>query len=252
MNAINESTGLAKFEYSRLFSRERVLTSLAGRLTKSRRVLWYLETLVLSARYFQRISSSDFGSDRYGIRFSHREKLWQDAVVPYLAARTSKIQVAEFGVAYGRATAWWHQNLDNISRWDGFDTFEGLPTPWTRGGVTVMNQGVFAPTDSADPFPHIKGATNITWHKGLIRDTISELSRSEGSTLFVLIDVDLLEPTRDILQWMEVNGRPGDCIYFDEAFDPFNEGLALNESISRGFKFEVLGYTGSALCIVLV
>ena len=120
-----------------------------------------------------------------------------------------------------------------------------------RSGVTVMNQGVFAPADSAEPYPRIEGATNITWHKGLIGETISELVRLESSILFVLIDVDLLEPTRDVLRWMEVNGRPGDCIYFDEAFDPFNEGLALNESISRGFKFQVLGYTGSALCIVL-
>ena len=178
--------------------------------------------------------------------------MWSRAVVPYLSGLDSSISVAEFGVASGRATSWWHQNLKNIEHWDGFDTFEGLPTPWTRGGVTVMDQGVFAPEDSTSPFPQIEGARSITWHKGLINDTISELSRTRNLPMFVLIDVDLLEPTRDVLQWMEVNGKPGDCIYFDEAFDPFNEGLALNESMSRGFKFEVLGYTGSALCIVLV
>ena len=249
--AMKNQTGLTTFKNPNAKMREKILSMLSRYLMNSRRVLWYTETIVLSARYFQRINGGSFGLDGPGVRYSNREEMWSKAVIPYLSKLPTRIQVAEFGVASGRATTWWHQNLENISRWDGFDTFEGLPTPWERAGVTVMNQGVFAPEDASSPFPVIPGAENLTWHKGLINQTISELKRSQDSTLFVLIDVDLLEPTRDVLVWMEQNGKAGDCIYFDEAFDPFNEGLALNESIARGFKFRVLGYTGSSLSIVL-
>ena len=247
---MNTSTGLTSFKNPNAKLREKILSMLSRYLMNSRRVLWYAETVVLSARYFQRINGDSFGLDGPGVRYSNREEMWLKAVLPYLSKRSTKIQVAEFGVASGRATTWWHHHLEKIHRWDGFDTFEGLPAPWKRAGVTVMNQGVFAPQDASSPFPVISGAKSLTWHKGLINETISELMRSEDSTLFVLIDVDLLEPTRDVLEWMEQNGKTGDCIYFDEAFDPFNEGLALNESIARGLKFRVLGYTGSALSIV--
>lgn len=54
-----------------------------------------------------------------------------------------------------------------------------------------------------------------------------------------------------ILEWLMIHGRLGDCVYFDEAFDPFNEGLALSEAMGTGFNFRVLGYTGSSLAVVL-
>lgn len=207
---------------------------------------------MLSARFFQRLSNSHGQAVIAKSRFTYREKMWSGAVIPYLTQDKKEIHVAEFGVATGKATRWWHQNLPQISRWEGFDTFEGLPEPWRRGGVTVMEEGVFAPDDPASPYPHVPGNPNITWHKGLISDTISALTRSDSELMFVLIDVDLLEPTRDVLNWMLKNGRPGDCIYFDEAFDPFNEGLALSEAEDRGLKYRVIGYTGSSLAIVLI
>ena len=247
-----KSTGLVQFKHSHEERRESILTSLSGFLQRRPKVLWYVETLALSARYFQRVTASQFGVGEVKPRYSHREKLWTEAVIPHLTSSGRRVHVAEFGVATGKATVWWHNNLPSIERWDGFDTFEGLPEPWTRGGVTVMNQGVFAPIDPDSPFPKIPGKTNLAWHKGLICDTIAQLSRSDDEVLLVLIDVDLLEPTRDVLEWLMDNGRPGDCVYFDEAFDPFNEGLALSEAIEKGFKFRVLGYTGSSLAVVLV
>ena len=251
MSKKSASTGLKKFKYSNKISRERFLTLIANVLTKNKHILWYLETMVLSARYFQKVRQENFGGNEQKIRYSHREKLWVDAVIPYLSRNNKKLHVAEFGVASGRATQWWHNNLPHIDLWEGFDTFEGLPEPWTRGGVTVMNQGVFAPSDASNPYPKVEGSKNLIWHKGLIDQTIQKLNRTNDELLFVLVDVDLLEPTRDILNWMLLNGQAGDCIYFDEAFDPFNEGLALTEAIEKGLQFRVLGFTGSTLAIVL-
>jgi hypothetical protein len=244
-------TGLRVYQTRNSKLRERIQTILAHRLMKLKKPLWYLETLVLSARYFQRINQFASIENKKKTMFLDREALWNKAVIPYLNCTLKPIHVAEFGVAWGKATQWWHDNMKNISRWDGFDTFEGLPTPWMRAGVNVMNQGVFAPKDLKQPFPQIDGAKNIIWHKGLIGNTINMLERNANDTLLVLIDVDLLEPTRDVLKWMLANGATGDCVYFDEAFDPFNEGLALSEAVSNGLQFNVLGFTGSALAIVL-
>ena len=251
MSRNQKNNGLVKYEFSRIIPREAILFTLSSVLMKSRKTLWYLETLVLSARYFQKLRDPRFVHRTKNDRFISREKLWKESVIPYLESRKGKIHVAEFGVASGRATQWWHDHLANISIWDGFDTFEGLPDAWTRGDVIVMNKGVFAPKDVQNPYPIVLNTKVIKWHRGLINETIVELERNAGDDMFILIDVDLLEPARDVLRWTLTNGRKGDCIYFDEAFDPFNEGLALSEAMNNGLSFEVLGYTGSALAIVL-
>jgi hypothetical protein len=91
----------------------------------------------------------------------------------------------------------------------------------------------------------------FTWHKGLIEDTLPAFKRPDAP-LFVLIDTDLLEPAAVILDWLNVNGRPGDLVYFDEAFDPWNEGLALRRAIDKGLNVRAIGHTGSSLLAELV
>ncbi len=94
------------------------------------------------------------------------------------------------------------------------------------------------------PFP-------LIWHKGRIEATLPALERPVGK-LFVLIDVDLLDPAISILDWLTDNGRPGDLVYFDEVSDPFNEGLALRKSLETGLALHALGHTGSALLAELI
>jgi hypothetical protein len=81
---------------------------------------------------------------------------------------------------------------------------------------------------------------------GLIEDTLPAFARPDAP-LFLLIDVDLFEPTLAILEWLKLNGRPGDLVYFDEAFDPWNEGLALRRAVEGGIRFEAIAHTGSSL-----
>lgn len=235
-----------------LMARERILARMSWILARTTRPLWYLETLVLSARFHQRVADSDFGSSTSAkIRCSNRQELWMKVVLPYLQGLGSPVVALEFGVATGNATRTWLAAFDRFSQWHGFDTFQGLPEPWLRGGVEVMQKGVFAPPSSSEPFPQIDSYLAPQWHAGLINDTLKHFERPGTDPLFVLIDVDLLEPTVDILDWLKTNGRRGDCLYFDEAFDPFNEGLALDTRIKEGLQFQVLGHTGSALAIVL-
>lgn len=110
---------------------------------------------------------------------------------------------------------------------------------------------MFAPSNPSIPYPVIEQACEINWHRGLIEETLPSIVRKTDCTLLVLIDVDLYEPTRTVLNWLLLNGLPGDCIYFDEAFDAFNEGKALREIIEEGLRFEILGFTGSGLAIRL-
>ena len=90
--------------------------------------------------------------------------------------RPNRSEARSSGSPGARPRARWHEHLPSLAGWDGFDTFEGLPEPWTHGGVTVMEQGVFAPAKGEPSFPVVDAKNPVVWYKGLIADTICELS----------------------------------------------------------------------------
>jgi hypothetical protein len=114
-----------------------------------------------------------------------------------------------------------------------------------------MSSGTFRPDSKAPGAPIVSGRLDYTWHKGLIEETFPAFPRPD-TPLFVLVDVDLLEPAVIVLEWLQRHGRAGDLVYFDEAFDPWNEGLALRQAIESGLGVWALGHTGSALLVELV
>jgi len=240
----SSSNPLTAWRPSRL--RERVHTSAAALLSRTVRPLWYAETLVLSARYQQFLASARWAQE--SVRYSDRVTLWEKAAEPRL--RSSNPTVLEFGVAEGLATRWWSDRAIPFAGWHGFDTFEGLPADWVRGDVPVMSAGVFKPGAGVGAVPQIEAPFPFAWHRGLIEETLPGFVRPDAG-LFVLIDVDLLEPTSVVLDWLEVNGRPGDLVYFDEAFDPWNEGLSIRRAIAGGLSMRAVAHTGSALLAVL-
>jgi hypothetical protein len=231
--------------YSRV--RDVVLTTAASALAKTSRPLWYAESLVMSARYHQLLGLSPWARDSG--RFIDRIALWKRAVAPRLL--NAGAVALEFGVADGLATRWWSRSGVVFAAWHGFDTFEGLPWAWDRAGVPVMSAGTFAPSGGAGSVPQLASAFPYTWHTGLIEDTLPTFARPDAP-LFVMIDVDLLEPTVVILEWLRINGRPGDLVYFDEPCDPWNEGLALRRAIENGMALRAIGHTGSALLAELL
>ena len=226
--------------------RDAALTLMASALSRTKRPLWYAESLVLSARYLQWLRSSPWAADALQCR--DRLELWNRAVLTNL--RGKEATVLEFGVAEGIATHWWAATGVRFAAWHGFDTFEGLPASWDRAGVPVMEAGVFLPGAGRGAVPQVQAPYPHTWHKGLIEDTLPPIERPDGP-LFVLIDVDLLDPTLSILHWLLENGRPGDLVYFDESFDPWNEGMAIRRALDDGLRFRALGYTAQGLVVEL-
>jgi hypothetical protein len=228
--------------YSR--AREIVLTTAAAALSRTTRLLWYAETLALSARYQQLIASADWAHG--SVRVTDRITLWEKLARPRLL-NTGSVAL-EFGVSDGDASRWWAGSGVAFAAWHGFDTFEGLPATWARAGVPVMSVGMFTPRLGAGSVPEIAAPFPHTWHKGLIEHTLPSFARP-AAPLFVLIDVDLLGPALVVLEWLKAHGRPGDVVYFDEAFDPWNEGLALSRAVENGLRVRAIGHTGSSLLV---
>jgi hypothetical protein len=223
-----------------------VLSRGAQYLASTKKVVWYLETLVLSARFMQLLKSSQWGSNSKLL--VNRSQLWNEKLIPKV--KTGAV-VVEFGVAAGAATKWWAKKELPLAEWHGFDTFIGLPMPWRRGGVDVMEAGVFDQSASATEFPMVSTNYPLNWHKGLISETLVNANFPIPSErqIIIFVDVDLYEPTKEVLSYFAEHLKSGDLIYFDEGFDPWNEGLALQETMNVLPSFTAIAHTGSALLI---
>ena len=226
--------------------RDFILSSCANRLAGTKKVIWYFETLVLSARYIQLLKLSKWGRDSK--RYKNRFALWQNELNPRIAPGAIAY---EFGVATGAATKWWSNQNVPFGEWHGFDTFSGLPTARERGGIDVMKAGVFDQTGNKSKLPVIDANYDIHFHEGLISETLVKTGFQimNDRQKIVFVDVDLYEPTKEILFYFAENLKTGDLIYFDEAFDPWNEGLAIREMLQSLPPFKALAHTGSALLI---
>lgn len=238
------ASSIDSFKYSAL--RDSALSRASKFLAARPKILWYVDTLALSARYLQWLKASKFGDTSR--LCENRTVLWEREVVPLVE---SNCTVLEFGVANGLATKWWAGKNLPMRVWHGFDTFTGLPTDWSRAGVSVMSAGVFnqGVAQESDGLPSVSASYPIEWHVGLINETLSSFVFKRTGQLLVFIDVDLLEPTQDVLNWLTGKLNPGDLIYFDEAFDPWNEGLALREFLEVNKNIKAVAHTGSALLI---
>lgn len=173
---------------------------------------------------------------------SSREKLWE-----LMARRLPQGQIhgMEFGVAFGYGTGWWLKRLPGAGlRWDGFDRFTGLPRAWR-----VFGEGTF---DAGGQPPAIDDK-RVTWHVGDVEDKLKDLTldRSEPQQFVVLFDLDLFEPSLAAWEHLRDSLRPGDLLYFDEAFDA-DERQLLNEHVLPIGKYEYIGATPLALGLQVV
>ena len=226
--------------------RDLVLARGAQYLASTKNVIWYLETLILSARFMQLLKSTLWGSNSKLL--VNRYQLWNEKLIPKVK---SGAVVFEFGVAAGAATKWWAKKELPLTAWHGFDTFTGLPTPWNRGGVDVMEAGVFDQSATATEFPVVRSNYPLIWHRGLISETLvdAKFPIPSDCQIIIFVDVDLYQPTKEVLSYFAKYLKNGDLIYFDEGFDPWNEGLALQETMSELPTLTAIAHTGSALLI---
>jgi hypothetical protein len=66
--------------------------------------------------------------------------------------------------------------------------------------------------------------------------------------LFVVFDLDLYAPTAFALEWVTPKLKPGDLLYFDEAYDPWHERQALDEFLALVTGYERWDRPGSRCC----
>lgn len=178
----------------------------------------------------------------HGQRYRTREQLWRATS----GRLRGSLTVLEFGVASGAATRCWLSMLPNHElRWHGFDTFAGLPEPWIRAGLQFAEARQFdaggVPPDITDP--------RVTWHTGLIEQTLPAAGIDFEAPLLALFDLDLYEPSAFALECISGHLKPGDLLYFDEAYDPWHERRLLDEFLDKGHRVRVLGSTGIALML---
>lgn len=174
--------------------------------------------------------------------YASREKLWRET---QKFVSHPKLLVLEFGVAWGYATNWWLKRLvDEGLSWIGFDLFSGLPRAWRDLDTGHFDAGGNPPSEIIDQ--------RVVWKVGDVSKTVREIDLSDVSNrkVLVLFDLDLFEPTEIAWRHIRESLKPGDVIYFDEAYD-LDERRILDELVLREFEVEVIGSTSMAISLQL-
>jgi hypothetical protein len=218
--------------------RPRVITSVAGSILR-----------VLFSQNKVRALFMDFGSiaeytfwieSQFGkvqIKNS-RETLWSEII-----NRSDKQLVClELGVAWGYTTQWWLEKAGSkIDSWDGFDLFTGLPSQWR-----YFPAGTFTAHGKS---PDINDS-RVKWHIGNVKETTRRFksNASESQKIVILFDLDLYDASLD--SWINLQGllRPGDILYFDEAFDSEERKLIV-ENVLTTFNCTLFAVSWAALVL---
>lgn len=152
----------------------------------------------------------------------------------------------EFGVFTG-GTIRYLARLRPRQRFDGFDSFEGLPEAW--GG---FNLGAAA-FSRGGKLPRVPA--NVTLHKGWFSDTLPDwTARTSGPVAFIHVDCDLYSSTVDVLNALRDRFQVGTVIVFDEYFNYPNwqngEFKAWREFVERTrVTYEYLAYARQQVAV---
>jgi len=168
-----------------------------------------------------------------------REDLWRSVARTIQNSKAESWSEYELGVAFDYTT-WWFMNEDlpQIFRWRGFDSFTGLPTEWRN-----LQAGAFS-NDGETP---TIDDNRVTYVRGDVRDTFATETFDESPKL-VFFDLDLYKPTLRSWELLEEHLGPGDIMVFDEAFDT-GERVVVENYVMRRFQVEPIGHTHSQLAL---
>lgn len=147
---------------------------------------------------------------------------------------TGAITYLEFGVSGGHSFKWWtNSNQHPDSRFEGFDTFEGLPEDWGGFRQGAMTAAI---PDMAD--------NRVRFHKGLFQETLPGYLKGldPERKKVILMDADLYSSTLYVLTSIAPWLRKGDIILFDQFNVPRHEFLAFTEfTTSYYLEFQLIG-----------
>ena len=142
----------------------------------------------------------------------------------------------EFGVADGHSFNWWMaRNVNQGSRFYGFDTFTGLPEdfgPYKKGAFNTGNNIPLIKDDRGQFF------------QGLFQQTLPGFLQSFDNKrkTVVMLDADLYTATLFTLTSLAPFLKKDDIIFFDEFVVPTHEFMAYKNFInSYYFNLELIG-----------
>ncbi|MGC5033531.1 TylF/MycF/NovP-related O-methyltransferase [Micromonospora sp. DT229] len=164
--------------------------------------------------------------------------------------------ILEFGVLHGRhlatltALRGLHEPYNSYRRIIGFDTFTGFPdiseidqaSPSAVVGRFAVPDGevdhlreVLAAHEAGDPVAHVQRTFVV---EGDVRETLPRYLQDNPETIIALaiFDLDLYEPTRDVLRAIRPCLAKGSVIAFDELGHPRWPGVtaAIRDGLDLG------------------
>jgi hypothetical protein len=206
-----------------IFKSHKLIDALTQLSDATRFLIWQLET---------------FGRVKI---FTNKKKLLKHIIVEG-CIKKEQYTFFEFGVAHGYLTKY-VLSLENkigsfIKEYNGYDTFEGLPSEYRN-----FKAGSFS---NKGKFPDIR-STKLKWYKGFVEETVDHQTFNLDPKI-VILDLDLLGPTKHVIEHLLPNLNEFDILYFDEGFDEAEFSI-LSKELVPNIDFEYLGTTGQGLAI---
>lgn len=156
------------------------------------------------------------------------------------------IDYFEFGVAGGYSFRWWlEHNSSKVSRFYGFDTFEGLPEKWgdfEKGSMAYKLESLNIKDDRA------------SFYQGLFQDTLLPFIKKydNKNRKIIHIDSDLFSAALFTLTQLYSLFKKGDIILFDEFAVPKHEFLAFKIFTESFYvKYEVIAAANNYLFLAV-
>ncbi len=205
--------------------------------------LVYLSKLSQWHRHQPKVAYNDF----YNATFNANNRFKLYASILESEKLNAPINYLEFGVREGSTFKWWVENNQSAeSKFDGFDTFEGLPEDWNNYKAGEMSVG--------GKFPAIND-NRISFHKGLFQDTLWNFLKkfNDDKRKVIHIDSDLYTSALFVLTSLAPLLKKNDVIIFDEFGVPQHEFLVYDEFI-RSFRIplKMIGACNNYLHVAFV
>lgn len=177
---------------------------------------------------------------------SRRRELWKYAAS---LVHDPSLPWAEFGVGEGESFDWFGLTKPRGNTLLGFDSFAGLPEPWSGHGVGHWRSDVYR-ADRRD----------IKIVAGLFADAIDRPDAQAALVPqlgLVHLDADLYSSTKTILERIADRIGPGTVIIFDEFYAyagwTDHEARAFREFVhERGVRFEYLARADGQVAVRIV
>ena len=196
----------------------------------------FLANLLQLTRWISRENNHKILNDFYKPirKYNDRVKLYEHVLQKEGLAET-EVNYLEFGVFGGTSFKWWmNANNNSLSKFYGFDTFEGLPEAW----------GTYGKGDMSAILPDVRDSRH-EFVKGLFQETLFTFLSThdiDNRRRVIHMDADLFSSTLFVLTTLAKHLQKDDIIFFDEFNVPNHEFFAFKIFKDCFYiKFELLG-----------